>query len=101
LSAIATGFNAGEGSRAATFGSLALALFDASGELRQIGDVGGGFTQADLEALRLLDLPFVLEVQFQAWTGAALRMPVFKGLREDVPLTDCTIERQLPGLGLE
>ncbi len=96
LSAIATEFKAGEGSRATTFGSLALALYDSSGDLRHIGNVGGGLTQADLEALHRLDLPFVVEVQFQGWTGAALRMPVFRGLREDVPLTDCTFEQQLP-----
>ena len=98
LSAIATGFNTGEGSRAATFGSLALSLVDDAGDLRQIGDVGGGFTQADLEAIRPLELPFVVEVQFLGWTGAALRMPVFKGLREDISLTDCTFKQQLPGM---
>ena len=96
LSALVTGFNTGEGSRAGSFGSLAMALFDPSGALVPIGDVGTGFKQADLETIRSLELPFVIEVQYQEWTGSALRMPVFKGLRQDVPPKDCTVAAQLP-----
>ncbi|MFL6288774.1 MAG: hypothetical protein ACJ73L_10275 [Actinomycetes bacterium] len=96
LSALVTAFNTGEGSRAGTFGSLAMALFDSSGDLVPIGDVGTGFSQADLEAVHALDLPFVIEVQYQEWTGTALRMPVFKGVRQDVPPKDCTFAAQLP-----
>ena len=96
LSAIATGFNEGTGSRSNSFGSLALALIDAGGELIRVGDVGTGFDNADLAALKALEPPFVVEVRYQEWTGTALRMPVFKGVREDVPLSDCTFERQLP-----
>jgi bifunctional non-homologous end joining protein LigD len=99
LSALVTGFNRGEGSRSDSFGSLAMALFDARGELIPIGDVGTGFKQADLAAVRSLDPPFGIEVQFQEWTGTALRMPVFKGVRQDVPVADCTFELQLPAGG--
>jgi bifunctional non-homologous end joining protein LigD len=96
LSALAIAFNTGEGSRVDSFGSLAMALLDASGELIHIGDVGTGFAQADLATIRSLDLPFVIEVEFQEWTGSALRMPVFKGLRQDVSPSDCTFAAQLP-----
>ncbi len=96
LSAVVTAFNAGEGSRSDNFGSLALALFDSSGDLVPIGDVGTGFTQADLVAVSRLDPPFVIEVRFQEWTGTALRMPVFQGVRHDVPIAECTFVRQLP-----
>ena len=96
LSALVTAFNTGEGSRAGTFGSLAMALFNSSGDLVPIGDVGTGFSQADLEAVHALDLPFVIEVQYQEWTGTALRMPVFKGVRQDMPPKDCTFAAQLP-----
>ncbi len=96
LSALATGFNTGEGSRNDSFGSLAIALFNSAGALIPIGNVGTGFAQTDLAAIRKLDPPFVIEVQFQEWTGTALRMPVFQGLRQDVPTTDCTFALQLP-----
>lgn len=99
LSAIATAFNTGEGSRSGSFGSLALALLDSSGAMIRVGDVGSGFNEVDLVAVKALEPPFVVEVQYQEWTGTALRMPVFKGVREDVPLSDCTLKRQLPEAG--
>jgi len=96
LSAIVTGFNEGTGSRSGSFGSLALALSDASGRMIRVGDVGSGFNEADLTTINELEPPFVVEVQYQEWTGTALRMPVFKGVRDDVPLSNCTLKLQLP-----
>lgn len=96
LSAVVSAFNAGEGSRSDSFGSLAVALFSAAGVLVPIGDVGTGFTQSDLAALSTLDPPFVIEIQFQEWTGTALRMPVFQGVRYDVPIAECTFVTELP-----
>jgi bifunctional non-homologous end joining protein LigD len=96
MSAIVTSLNEGTGSRRNSFGSLALALFDDAGRLVSIGSVGSGFTERDLSDLKSRQPPFVVEVRYQEWTGSALRMPIFKGVREDVPLTDCTIASQLP-----
>ncbi|HEX5018219.1 MAG TPA: hypothetical protein VFX15_11625 [Actinomycetes bacterium] len=96
LSAIVTGFKEGSGARADSFGSLAVALMDDESQLVPIGSVGSGFNEGDLRYLRTLPLPFVIEVRYQEWTGTALRMPIFKGVREDVPITDCTFRLQLP-----
>lgn len=98
LSAIVTGFDRGEGARAATFGALNLALHDGE-TLVHIADVGSGFTEADLRMIAHLKPPFVVDVAYQEWTGQALRFPVFKGVRPDIEVSDCTVEQQLPQQG--
>lgn len=45
------GWTAGEGRRSATFGALLLGAYDAEGQLRYLGHVGTGFTEAALAAL--------------------------------------------------
>jgi bifunctional non-homologous end joining protein LigD len=91
------------------FGALLLGLPAASGKLRYVGHVGGGFSEAALrtvgarlDGLPRKDCPFegvpasnerphwveprmVVEVQFSDWTDDQhLRHPVFLGLRDDV-----------------
>ena len=90
LSALATGWIAGEGARADTFGSIELSLLDESGELKRVGKVGSGLRSHDFVALPQLQMPFVVEVEYQEWTGTALRMPIFKGVRDDIPVSACT-----------
>ena len=101
------GFTAPQGART-SLGALLLGVHDAQGVLQYAGDVGSGFTQATLKALRSkLDTlarstsPFavgskidgkpnwvsptlVVEVSFGEWTRAGrVRHAVFRGLRAD------------------
>ena len=105
--AVVGGFLPGEGSRAATFGSLLLGLVDGD-RLRYIGSVGTGFDGPTLHAIRAAldqmvqpispfhsdtEIPgparFVAPsltalVEFKEWTGAGkLRAPSFKGFTDD------------------
>ena len=107
------GFTAGERDH---FGALVLGLYD-NGKLSWAGNVGTGFDQKALAALRQrLDplttpqSPFpdspkvgkdvtwvrpelVAEVKFANWTGEGrLRAPVYLGLRADVSPRDCVRE---------
>lgn len=50
LSALVTGLEPGEGSRATSFGALLVSLYDGD-ELVQVGKVGSGFSQADLREI--------------------------------------------------
>ncbi len=101
------GWLAGRGRRRSTIGALLLGVHDPDGELRFVGRVGTGFTDAELERLQTLiaplaraDSPFALgkppkeslfceprliaEVEFAEWTAAGnIRHPSYKGLRED------------------
>ena len=101
------GYTAGEGARRSSFGALALGYYDAQGRLRYAGNVGSGFNERELRALReRLDAlradasPFaeqteghvtyvrpeiVVEVKYAEWThDGRLRAPVFEGVRNDV-----------------
>lgn len=103
IRAVVGGFTPGEGERAATFGSLLLGLWSASG-LRWIGAVGTGFgataltqIRAALDEMRIEACPFesdselpvgavwvapslVAVVEYKEWTSAGrLRGPSFKG----------------------
>ncbi|HXV35292.1 MAG TPA: DNA ligase D [Gaiellaceae bacterium] len=121
---VVAGYTRGKGRRAATLGSLVLAVLE-GGELRYVGNVGTGFTEDEIE--RLLGLlrplerresPFrevpklpkvrrddvvwatpelVAEVEFAEWThDGHLRAPVYKGLREDKDPEDVRREEPLP-----
>lgn len=103
MRAVIGGFLPGTGWREATFGSLALGLWDED-RLRYVGNVGSGFSDADVaaisKALRQMqhdDDPFhpdstvpketvfvvpslVAHIEYANWTGDHhLRAPVFKG----------------------
>jgi bifunctional non-homologous end joining protein LigD len=105
------GWVPGDGKRRDRIGALLIGVYDESGQLRHVGRVGTGFTEAELdrlaEMLRPLereDSPFapggpkiprtavfvepklVAEVEFREWTDAGqLRAPSYKGLRDDKP----------------
>lgn len=103
MRAVVGGYSPGTGWREQTFGSLALGLWSGD-RLRYIGNVGSGFTDADVraiaEALNQMELdedPFhptatmpagtvyvtpslVAHVEYATWTDDGhLRAPVFKG----------------------
>ncbi len=111
------GWEGGAGRRQGRIGSLLLGWFDAGGEFRYAGKVGTGFSERDLDELleRLAPLareknPFaagrgprganyveprlVCEVEYRELTGDGLvRHGAFKGLREDKPAREVTLER--------
>ncbi|HEY7605978.1 MAG TPA: non-homologous end-joining DNA ligase, partial [Actinomycetes bacterium] len=116
---VIVGWTPGKGGRAATLGSLLLAVYD-DGRLRYAGNVGTGFTHAFLadllERLQELQVPapmfegfegtprprgarfvrpeLVCEVEYLKWTqDDKLRASSFKGLRPDKPPTDARRER--------
>jgi bifunctional non-homologous end joining protein LigD len=108
---LVAGYTKGQGRRAGRFGSLVLAVRKGD-ELEYVGNVGSGFTEAEIDRLlaKLRPLqrdspPFpevpkiprvrrgdilwveprlVAEVKFAEWThDGRLRAPVYEGLRED------------------
>lgn len=101
---IVMGLEPGNGSRADTFGAAFIGVKTPDG-YQAIGKVGSGFKQADLVMLKEMwdnlalvngSTPPVIEVEFQEITDkGSLRFPVFKGIRTDVLIDDCTRERQL------
>jgi len=100
------GFTLGEGGRKSTFGALALGYWDEAGKLRYAGNVGSGFDDAELAAVRRALKPLetdvspfeddvegvsftrpamVVAVKFAEWTkDGRLRAPVFLGVRDDI-----------------
>jgi len=114
------GWEPGEGRRRGRLGSILLGWFDAEGALRYAGKVGTGFSERDLDELlaRLRPLaregnPFaggrgprgasyvepelVCEVEFRELTADGLvRHGAFKGLREDKPAAEVTLEVAAP-----
>lgn len=99
ISAVVAGFDPGEGARAKTFGALHLRLVGPDSTLVDIGKVGSGFNEADLALVlgRLTDsptVPLVVEVEFQDVSpDKKLRFPVFKGIRDDQTIFDCTVDQ--------
>jgi bifunctional non-homologous end joining protein LigD len=116
--AVVAGYKPGKGNRAGQVGSLLIGVNDSSG-LIYAGHVGTGFS-ADtlrmlgdkLKPLRRAGSPFdgpvppeharpavwveprlVIEVAFDRWTKAGrMRVPVYKGLRDDVDPSDVVRE---------
>jgi bifunctional non-homologous end joining protein LigD len=126
---VVAGYTRGKGRRSSGFGSLVLAVHDGD-ELRYVGNVGTGFTDAEierlLEKLRPLEretTPFrevpkmpkvrkadvvwvepklVAQVEFAEWThDGHLRAPRYKGLREDKPAEEVEREEPEPASGSE
>jgi bifunctional non-homologous end joining protein LigD len=121
---VIAGYTRGQGRRSGRFGSLVLGTFE-GGELRYVGNVGTGFTDAEIERLlKLLEplerpaSPFatppkmpkvrkgdvvwvqpklVAEVEFVEWThDKHLRAPSYQGLREDKAPEEVHREEPLP-----
>lgn len=109
MDCIVVGYTAGEGARSTTFGSLVLAGYDDKGRLFHLGNVGGGFNNQQLEAIKekLVRLErktpviegevesnspitwvkpkIVCEVEYGSITDdRKLRFPRFKSLRTDL-----------------
>jgi bifunctional non-homologous end joining protein LigD len=124
---VVAGWTRGTGRRAGSMGALVLAVNE-GGVLRYVGNVGTGFSDAELARLRRLlrpleraDPPFpdppkmprvrrgdvvwvdpalVAEVRFAEWTHEGhLRAPVYLGLRDDKAATD--VRRERPSLPSE
>lgn len=98
ISALVSGYDPGEGHRAATFGCLHLSLLEDDGQLVQVGSVGTGFTDADCtlitKRLRDHDHPIIVEVEYlELSPDRRLRQPSFKGVRTDVTVDDCTVHQ--------
>jgi bifunctional non-homologous end joining protein LigD len=114
------GYTKGTGARAKTFGALLLGLYNKEGKPVYVGKVGTGFSQTTLrtlsEAFKALttdsapfkvDIPdevtwlkpkLVCEVGYQAVTrDVRLRMPRFRGLREDKLPSECTLDQIVQG----
>jgi bifunctional non-homologous end joining protein LigD len=114
------GYTKGTGARKMTFGALLLGLYDEKGKPVYVGKVGTGFTQDTLQTLvkKFQELetetaPFetditekatwlkpklVCEVFYQILTrDLRLRMPRFRGLRDDKPPSECTLDQILKG----
>ncbi len=116
---VIVGWTPGQGERAATLGSLLLAIWEEGG-LRYAGNVGTGFTHSFLERLlpelverevttapvratprlkgvRWVRPELVCEVEYLAWTDdARLRAASFKGIRTDKLPEDCRREEPPP-----
>jgi bifunctional non-homologous end joining protein LigD len=109
---IIAGYTDPQGSRK-KIGSLVLGVYDDSGELKYIGNCGGGLNGTlinelyeKLQPLRQKSSPFkekirtntpvtwvkpelVCQVKFSSWTADRhLRQPIFLGLRKDKPATE-------------
>jgi bifunctional non-homologous end joining protein LigD len=124
---VVVGYTKGQGRRAGGLGALVVAVHEAGG-LRWAGNVGTGYTDAEidrlLKVLRPLERPdsplretprmprvrkgdvvwveprLVAQVEFAEWTHEGrLRAPVYLGLREDKPATEVRREREpVPGV---
>lgn len=115
--AVVGGFTRGKGHRAATLGALVLGQYDDAGRLVHIGQTGGGFTDADVRALRrrldslvtngcpfaeVPDTPqpatwvrpeLVAEVEHAGRTpDGKLRFPVFLRVRDDLTPSDVRLQ---------
>ncbi len=97
LFALVTGIQAGRGSRGPV-GALTLGLWDRlADQVVGIGSVGSGMKDHDLRVLAErveAGDHLVVEVEYlEVGAGRRLRMPVFRGIRDDVPLAACTIDK--------
>ncbi len=125
--AVVVGWTEGGGARSGSIGSLVLAMYEGDA-LRYVGNVGTGFNQKTMaEAVqRLADLPptglpfpssiyrdrpelrrahwvapeLVATVEYRQVTSAGrLRVPSFRGFRDDKAPEECTFDQLAPGDG--
>lgn len=99
ISMVAIGYQLGNGHRA-HFGSMKLALIGPEGPVTGPGEgwrVGSGFTEADtIDLKKRLDAGefFTVEIEVLNRTSeGALRFPVYKGIRTDVPVHECLVDQ--------
>lgn len=95
VSCLIAGYSPGSGSRE-HLGALHLALIDGD-EVVSVGRCGSGFTEKQTHDLKVrLDAGHLLVAEIETvnvTSGGTLRFPVFRGLRDDVVLSDCTIDQ--------
>lgn len=97
LSAVVAGYEPGQGHRASTFGALRLALLDGD-RIVEIGSVGTGFSNEDCiliwNRIKTEDHPIIIDVEYmEVGAGGHLRQPSFRGVRNDLEITDCTYDQ--------
>lgn len=96
VTCLVSGYEPGTGSRA-HFGKMNLALIDPTGQVVPCGSVGTGFTMREIDDLKkLLDDGTILVVEIECLnvtSGRTLRFPVYKGIRNDLAPTDCTLDQ--------
>lgn len=100
---VVTGYEEGSGRAEGMVGALFIASWDpAISMLVERGKVGTGFTQKMRKSLALqLDAPpytnpdpLIVEVEYASITkDGSLRFPSFQGIRNDLTIQDCTLER--------
>lgn len=96
VSCLVGGFDPGEGSRSATFGCLHLYLLDDAQTLVQVGKVGSGFSDRELKRVMqaMHSPPLIVEVEYlDVSPDGQLRQPVFQRMRDDLAVTDCTMNQ--------
>lgn len=98
VSVIATGYTAGQGKRAPGIGAVEMSLIRDGAQVR-CGEVGTGFSDADLKRVKIrMDAGelLVLEVELSNITkDGKFRFPSFKGVRTDMSLLDCQWDQVL------
>lgn len=98
ISCLVKGYQSGSGSRS-HFGNMQLALVDERRDppFVDVGSVGSGFTEKDTHMLKSrLDAGDVLVVEIECLnvtSGNQLRFPVYRGIRTDVRVSDCTVNQ--------
>lgn len=97
VTCLVAGYTPGTGHRERTFGALQLALIDENSNIVLCGQVGTGFTEREIAELKArLDSGEVLAVEIECLnrtSGNTLRFPVYKGVRTDVPVLDCSTKQ--------
>jgi bifunctional non-homologous end joining protein LigD len=122
---VIAGYTLGQGRRSGAFGALILGYYDDDGKLKYAGNVGTGFTDAEIDkllrqlkplerkgssfetvpkmpkvrrdAIVWVEPELVAEVEFAEWThDGRLRAPSYQGLREDKPADDVQREEPKP-----
>lgn len=89
------GIEKGEGSRRNTFGALLLYVLDENQELTEVGKVGSGFSDREIQQVmqRLHTPPLIVEVKYLTFESGVLREPTFLRVRSDASLADCTLDQ--------
>lgn len=120
MDCVVVGYTRGEGARASSFGSLVIAAYDKNQQLVHVGNVGGGFNNASLAAIkprleRLVRKTPVIEGPIEApspvsWvkpqivcevlyanmtSDKKLRFPRFHRLRPDKKPEDCRLDEDI------
>lgn len=92
---VITGFEAGKGKHRGRLGALRIGLFTPSGAIKNVGRVGTGFSDAERQDIwnRQHELDgTVCEVTYDCVAAqGGLRFPRFVRLRDDKPVTECTV----------